>query len=442
MSKLEVSLESIRPAFDGMIPSPIATSSARGVPNCTYLSIIWYVDEERIALSNQFFGKTIANLRENPEVALRIVDPTTMAEYEITGAFLRSESSGELFEAVRAQLEAVAAQSDMKDVFRLRSVEILRVDRCAPAAGSAVALRSEADSSELLSGLDIFVRRLSECRDLAEATRVALQSLEDLFGFRRSILLLADSDDKQLFAVATNGQGPGNVGAEIPVGEGVIGVAAHRRRQVRLDNIERLTRASSHTALDSPPEIPALGVDDAQSLLATPLLVHDKLVGVLYLDSPTPGRFDSGDAQLVEILAGHLALIVVLNEAGGLEPLIASQPPSDASPEAAELVVAFYDHDGTVLLDSSYVIKGVPGRIMFSLLTEYAASGRTAFTNREIRLDRSIGLPAGKDNLEARLLTLRRRLDERNDPIRVERVGRGQLLLTVDGPLRLQRHDA
>ena len=114
----------------------------------------------------------------------------------------------------------------------------------------------------------------------------------------------------------------------------------------------------------------------------------------------------------------------------------------EAPSRSTTATVAFYDHDGSVLVDGSYIIKGVPGRILFSLLSEHATSGRTDFTNREIRLNRSIGLPAGKDNLEARLLTLRRRLAERDDPFSIERLGRGRLRLVVRGPLRLQRHDS
>jgi GAF domain/Pyridoxamine 5'-phosphate oxidase len=437
-----VPLGSIRPAFQGIIPSPVGTASSLGVPNSTYLSIVWYVDEERLVVSNQFLHKTVSNLRENPFVALRVVDPTTMTEYELDATFLRSETSGELFEAVKTQLDAVAAESGMEEVFRLRSVELLEVQRCAPAGRATVSVPATAASSQLLANLDIFVRRLSECRDLAEATQVALHALEDLFGFRRSILLLADAADERLFAVAVNGHRRGNVGAEVPFGEGIIGVAAHRRRQVRLGSVDRLTRAGTGVSNpDGPPEIPLSGLDDGQSVLATPLLLHDRLVGVLYLDSLEPGRFDADDARLVDVLAGHLALTVALLEGGGLEPAVVANRPAAPPSRADEAVVAFYDHDGTVLVDGTYVIKGVAGRILFSLLHEHAASGRTEFTNREIRLDRSIGLPAGKDNLEARLLTLRRRLAEREDPFLLERVGRGRLQLTVDAPLRLERHD-
>jgi hypothetical protein len=82
-------------------------------------------------------------------------------------------------------------------------------------------------------------------------------------------------------------------------------------------------------------------------------------------------------------------------------------------------------------------VKGVPGRILWSLLREHVATGRTLFSNRELRLDESLGLPAGNDNLEARLLVLRRRLADRGTPIGLERVGRGRLELTASRPLRL-----
>lgn len=443
MSELEVPLESIRPAFQGVIPSPIATASRLGVPNSTYLSVIWYIDEERIAISNQFLGKTAVNLRENPLVALRVVDPTTMTEYELDATHLRSETSGEMFEAVRAQLEAVAAQSGMGDVFRLRAVEILRVDRCTAAGGPAISVDSGSQVVDLLSSLDVFVRRLSECRDLAEATRVALQTIEDMFGFRHSILLVADTSEKRLFTVATNGYSASGVGAEVSINEGAIGVAAHRRRQVRLANVDRLALAGAASEPTTEPtnEIPLPGLDNAQSVLATPLLLHDRLVGILYLDSSVPGRFDAEAGRLVEILAGHLALTVAVLEAGGLEPLMAEPEPEAAPTDGTVATVVFHDHDGSVLVDGDYVIKGVPGRILFALLSEHGRSGRTDYTNREIRLDPAIGLPAGNDNLEARLLTLRRRLADRTDPFRLERVGRGRLRLTVDGQLTLVRHD-
>ena len=96
-----------------------------------------------------------------------------------------------------------------------------------------------------------------------------------------------------------------------------------------------------------------------------------------------------------------------------------------------------YRADDTVLCDSAYVVKGAPGRILWSMLEAQAASGRVVFTNRELRLDESLELPVGNDNLEARLLVLRRRLADLGCGITLERVGRGRLELRLDRPAEL-----
>ncbi|MEA2168752.1 MAG: adenylate cyclase, partial [Solirubrobacteraceae bacterium] len=93
--------------------------------------------------------------------------------------------------------------------------------------------------------------------------------------------------------------------------------------------------------------------------------------------------------------------------------------------------------DDTVLCNTAYIVKGAPGRILWSMLRAYTRSGRTQFSNRELRLDESLGLPAGNDNLEARLLVLRRRLADLGCGIMLERVGRGRLELTLDRPATL-----
>jgi adenylate cyclase len=101
--------------------------------------------------------------------------------------------------------------------------------------------------------------------------------------------------------------------------------------------------------------------------------------------------------------------------------------------------VRYHAASHSVFCNQAYVIKGVAGAILWRLLNEYAATGRTEFSNREIRLDPAIKLPDVVDNLEARLILLRRRLDEQKQGIALHKSGRGRLRLQVCGELQLMQ---
>jgi hypothetical protein len=93
--------------------------------------------------------------------------------------------------------------------------------------------------------------------------------------------------------------------------------------------------------------------------------------------------------------------------------------------------------DDSIFIDDEYLIKGLPGRIFLWLLTAYERDGRVDFTNKELRVDASLQLGGYRDNLEARLILLRRRLGERSASISVIKTGRGRFRLELARPFRL-----
>jgi predicted pyridoxine 5'-phosphate oxidase superfamily flavin-nucleotide-binding protein len=119
--------EEIKAAMQGIVPSTLATCSADGVPNVAYISQVYYVDDEHVALSHQFFNKSIRNIRENPLICVNIVSPEDLQQWRLDCRFIRSETEGKIFEEMRAQLEAVASMTGMEDVFRLKSSDIYKI---------------------------------------------------------------------------------------------------------------------------------------------------------------------------------------------------------------------------------------------------------------------------------------------------------------------------
>jgi adenylate cyclase len=447
-----VPLESIASALQGVIPSPFATCSADGVPNITYMSIVHYVDPDTVALSRQFFNKTRANLDDNPRGQVIVVDPVRIQDYQLDLRYLHTETEGPIFETMRANLEAVSQTQGMEGVFRLRGVDVYRVERCVPAQGVDFALdQVRHRDRDALRRLDEFVRRVSGCTDYDDVTRTALQALDDLFGFEHAILLLADEQSRALFAVAGHGYDVSSAGAEVSIGRGVIGTAAESQRVICMPNVARsrvmltamhtsgdaATGAGAATGAATPHEISLPALPDAASVAAVPLVVLGRLVGVLYLESDRAGSFGAEDERLLRVLGGQLASVLATL---GPEREEQVEAPASESPHATAgpaTVVTYYEADDSIFVGDDYVIKGVAGRILWKMLRVQQSEGRTLFTNRELRLDESLGLPPGNDNLEARLLVLRRRLEAGNWPLELHHVARGRLELRATDPFEL-----
>lgn len=120
---------------------------------------------------------------------------------------------------------------------------------------------------------------------------------------------------------------------------------------------------------------------------------------------------------------------------------ITSPPPSSgtgAEPRTAR-ELTYHEGDEVVMLDGEYLIRSLPARILWKLLTIVERDRRIEFTNRELRLDKTLNLPELKDNLESRLLLLRRRLEQKCPDIQLIPRARGRFTLQLHAPVKLAR---
>ena len=221
-----------------MLPSPIATVSLAGVPNVTSLSIVDRLDGEHVALSRQFFNKTLANMKANPRVQVIVSSPHTGRQYRLDLVHERIVIEGPLFDRVRARLEAVASHSGMSSVFRLAAIDICRVQACYRVPSDEEPRQESQRPALSLQMLEDFSRRVDQAEDVDELLSASLDALAGL-GYEHSILLLLDGSGERLYTVASRGYALSGAGAEVRVGEGVIGTAARRRQTVRLANLAR-----------------------------------------------------------------------------------------------------------------------------------------------------------------------------------------------------------
>lgn len=438
-------LDAIRECFDGTVPGVMATCAPDGTPNVAYLSQTEYVDEEHLALSFQFFNKTRRNILANPQARLLLIHPQTAAMYRLTLRYLRTETEGPLFERMRAKLAGIASHTGMSGVFRLRGSDVYRVLAIEQVPGHP--LPAPPPRRNLLAAVRAGSQRLAAAADLSALLEAMLATLRKEFDIHHAMVLLLDEEGRTLFTLASGGYEHSGIGSEIPLGEGVIGVAAREGTPIRIAHMtgeyaygrairDALAQGGLGGRLET--EIPPPGLPEPRSQMAVPVAAGRRLLGVLYVESPQDLRFGYDDEDALVTLAAQLGLaIAAFRESADA----ASEPaPSDVCPAPSHgppVTVRHYAENDSVFFGDDYLIKGVAGAILWTLLRDHAQSGRTAFANRELRVDPRIRLPELSDNLEARLILLERRLVERDACVRLEKTGRGRFRLCVNRPLEL-----
>ena len=442
---MDVALADIAACFEGVIPSAIATCSADGVPNITYISHVHRVDSEHVALSYQFFNKTRRNLQEVDRAEVLVVHPNDGRQFLLDVQYVRTETQGALFDTMTARLEVIASLSGMTGRFKLIGADVFRVLACRRALGMrGLATDVKAPS---LDGLAQLSSQMAACEELSTLLTVTLEGLARHLSHRHSMILLADESGERLFTVASHGYSESGAGSEVRVGEGPIGIAAQRGINIRTTHLTRdilygravRQRLVEEGEVAMEREISLPGLPETRSQMAVPIRIRDRTHGVLCVQSSNLNAYTETDEVMLRVIADHLATAAQLStQLSELQPQREVGRGAAAAVAGAPILVRHYAHDHSIFIGGDYLIKGVAGAILWKLLGVWVKEQRDAFTNRELRLDRSLKLPELSDNLEARLVLLKQRLEDRSAPVRIQKDGRGRFRLVVTRALELQ----
>lgn len=436
-----MALSSYKNAFLGIIPSTIMTVSKEGIPNIAYLSQVHLLNDKQIALTAQFFNKTKSNLIENPHCAIRVYDPDSFLAYEIQSKYSHTETSGPVFDQMSKRLAAIADHSGKSHLFHLQAIEVLdvisyEVVQCESVSMSERPLGVVTRTAHMsFESLQKVCERVSEAQNLEELFDSILQAMDLDFGLRHSMILVPQSDSR-LLTIATRGYDESGVGSEVRFGEGVIGRAAELKVPFVHASLTRELLYVRSSDNESPllNVIPLPGLKNSQCQMAVPIVFRGELLGVLFAESERIFEVRDSDESILKTLSHVLAL--AMNSLQISHDFDIAKPSRDAKPPRVrtseeKLIFNYFHKEDCILLNGEYLIRNVPARILWKILNIYKTQGKTEFTNRELRLDPWLQLPEVKDNLETRLILLRKRLEKKCSEVSIVSSGRGRFCLAV-----------
>jgi GAF domain-containing protein/pyridoxamine 5'-phosphate oxidase-like protein len=444
-----VTLESLASCLQGILPAHLFTCSSDGVPNAAYLSHVEFVDSRHVALSFQFFNKSRRNIAENPNALVLVSDPDSGQGWQLRLRYVRSETEGPLFDRMALRIEAIASYCGLKGIFRLRAADVYDVRTIEPVpeetgidcARLRIAAGSEPNPIFTVMAMQELLATVNRADSLESLVDGILRSLDESFGFRHSAILVPAEEPGVLVTIATRGYADNGSGAEVRFGEGIAGMVAEAQQPIRISGLVRgmlyayamhRDAAAEAEGRPRPRRIPMPGLENPNSQLGVPIAVRGELIGVLCLESDVPYRFHEEDRATIQLLASYIAIAMQNMQ---LSERAAEAPdPAPAAPEPqhhGRHEIVYYAADEAIFIDGEYLIRSLPARILWRLLLLHDTSGRVEFTNRELRADKSLNLPQLKDNLESRLLLLRRRLEQKCPDIRLVPRARGRFALEL-----------
>jgi PAS domain S-box-containing protein len=196
-------------------------------------------------------------------------------------------------------LGAIDVQSEQVNAFTPDIIDVLKVlaDQLAIAVmnGNLFARTQEnLGQHRLLHQITVAA---ASAQSVEEALVITVQALRTSRGGGRVAIFMV-TDPGQLEIKASAGyEGITLAHKTIAFGEGIVGMAAQERKPIRVaDTLQN----AQYITLD--PEI--------RSELAVPILYSDNLVGILNLESTTPGAYDETDQEIMGSLGNTLGAVI------------------------------------------------------------------------------------------------------------------------------------
>ena len=157
--------------------------------------------------------------------------------------------------------------------------------------------------SDQLRATSYIARKTAEVQDLASLLNMVARLVTDQFGFYHTgVFLINETGDQAVLQAASSDGGQRMIerGHSLSVGtQGIVGyVAAQKKPRIALD-------VGSDAVFFNNPDLPM-----TRSELALPLLVRNKILGVLDIQSEKPQAFTPDDIDVLQTLSDQIAIAI------------------------------------------------------------------------------------------------------------------------------------
>lgn len=157
--------------------------------------------------------------------------------------------------------------------------------------------------SDQLRATSYIARKTAEVQDLASLLNMVARLVTDQFGFYHTgVFLINETGDQAVLQAASSDGGQRMIerGHALSVGtQGIVGyVAAQKKPRIALD-------VGSDAVFFNNPDLPM-----TRSELALPLLVRNKILGVLDIQSEKPQAFAPDDIDVLQTLSDQIAIAI------------------------------------------------------------------------------------------------------------------------------------
>lgn len=157
--------------------------------------------------------------------------------------------------------------------------------------------------TEQLRATSYIARKTAEVQDLATLLNTVAQLVTDQFGFYHTGIFLINESGNQVVLQAASSEGGQRMverGHSLAVGtQGIVGyVAAQKKPRIALD-------VGTDAAFFNNPDLPL-----TRSEVALPLLIRNRVLGVLDIQSDKPQAFGPDDIDVLQTLSDQIAIAI------------------------------------------------------------------------------------------------------------------------------------